>query len=232
MSSIQCILAAAAVAVVLTACGSDPRAANNGNFERAINARLASGQGKLCVATYPATLPYRSLVNNPSSYMQEVPEDIHRPDPATIAKLEAMVGVHLASKVGGTASLTETKYGTNFQPIKSTVRVPMVTYEHGAEFAKYVGQSSSVATLLVGTMESLCFASLVVDHVENFSAPGQMMGATVSSVYYRANVVDVAPWATDAAMRQAFPSIQTDLEQATQQRAATVVLMSDGWQAQ
>ena len=159
-----------------------------------------------------------------------MPEDVEQPGVTPTAKLEALVTARLAvkkdSKVAVTLSTFNPKTFRNDEAMKS---VSEVVYETGPDFSKYAVVTPTVFV----TMTKLCFASLQVERIENFSEPGQAMGATVSSVYYRAKAVNVAPWSTDAAMRAAFPEMETDFQQATTtQRSAVVVLMSDGWQAQ
>jgi hypothetical protein len=193
---VKAILAAAAVALLpLTGCGSDPRAANNANFQRAIDGKLEKPESRLCV------------------------------------ELEALVTAKLAARQAASATLSVSKLNpTTFRMDESTISAPEIVYEAGPEFSKYAVVTPSP---FLGSDTKLCFASLQVDRIENFSEPGQVLGATVSSVYYRAKAINVASWVTEPAIRAAFPSINSDLQQATTtQRSAIVVLMSDGWQAQ
>jgi hypothetical protein len=219
--------AAALAALLLTAaCGSDPRAANNGNFQHAIDAKLARPESRLCIDVL--ALPHKVLVEK-HLYDVQVPEGIDR-DEKYIVPLEALVSAHLAKKTLTNISLTETKFNsTTFKNDNLSLSAPVAEYDATPEFSK----SAVAVSSAFGSLAKLCYASLQVDRVENYSEPGSTMGETISSVYYRAKVLDVAPWANDPIMRAAFPSIQQDLEQATSgQRGAMVVLMSDGWQAQ
>lgn len=215
-----------ALAALVVGCAADPRAANNGNFERAINAGLAKPESRLCLAA--PNLPHKILADR-QPWNAKVPEDVEQPGVTPTAKLEALVTAGLAVKKSAKVAVTFTNFNTRtFQNDETVKGVPEIVYETGPDFSKY----AVVTPTPFMTTVKLCFASLQVERIENFSEPGQAMGATVSSVYYRAKAVDVAPWSTDAAMRAAFPEMETDLQQATTtQRSSMVVLMSNGWQA-
>jgi hypothetical protein len=214
-------------AAITTGCGaaSDPRAASKDNFQRAIDGKV----GKLCLQSGDVfdalILPYRTLVGpRPTTAM--VPFDVHEVDAKTKRQLEALEASRLAAKQAITLTLPHYfMYGAK----RTNVNVPIIVYDRGPDFAKYAPDAKP-GPVAVG---ALCFASLQVDHIDNYTEPGQMMGATVSEVNYHAKVGQIADWATTPAMRAAFPEIQEQLQTvAATPRTETVVLMNDGWQAQ
>jgi hypothetical protein len=215
-----------ALASLVVGCAADPRAANNGNFEHAINAGLAKPESRLCVDV--PNLPHKILADR-QPWNAKVPEDVEQPGVTPAAKLEALVTAGLAVKKNANVSVSFSTFNSKtFQNDETLKSVPEIVYETTPDFSKY----AVVTPMPFITMAKLCYASLQVERIENFSEPGQAMGETVSSVYYRAKAVDIAPWSNDAAMRAAFPEIETGLQQATTtQRSSMVVLMSDGWQA-
>jgi hypothetical protein len=221
------VFAITIVASLLTACGaaSDPRAASKENFQRVIDGKV----GKLCLQSgdlFDAlVLPYRTLVGpRPTTAM--VPFDVHETDAKMNRRLEALEAARLTVKQKVTLTLPHYFiYGAK----RTNVNVPVVVFDRGPEFAKYAPDAKP-GPVSVG---ALCYASLQVDHIDNYTEPGQMMGATVSEVNYHAKVGEIADWATAPEMRAAFPEIQEQLQAATTtSRTATVVLMNDGWQAQ
>lgn len=221
------LLGTAVIAAIVTGCGSDPHAANNGNFERAINSSLEKPAARLCVLA--PTLPHKVLLEK-QPWNARVQEGVDQPPTAQTPQLEALVSAHLAVKKTGVAAVTYSSFNSRtFQNDEIVKRVPDAIYEADAG---YTQSAVSTPTILGEAVTKLCFASLRVQQIDNFSEPGNAMGTTMSSVYYRAKVIDVAPWASNRAMRDAFPDIETDLQRATEQRSAAVVLMSDGWQAE
>jgi len=224
-------------AMALAGCGGggDQRTASKENFQRAIEAKLAkNNNSKLCLNADSSDIfasalgfPYRMLSSTfPSAFMS--PQNVTPYDATLHRQLEALVTAGLAMK--HTTSIVARRffvYGTKAAP---AVTVREDVYDHGPEFTKY---ATGVAAAGTSTIGQICFASLQVDHVDNYSEPGQLMGSVVSQVNYHMKAVGVADWATMPTMRSAFPTIEEQLKQAGEMpRSDAVVLMNDGWQAQ
>ncbi len=151
-----------------------------------------------------------------SEHVSPYQETLHR-------QLEALVASGLATKRTATVNVREF-----FTVPPTSMQVREDVYDRGSEYAKYAGKADGP-----GGIGELCFATLQVDHIDHFSEPGQMMGATMSQVQYHAKVTGMANWATTPSMRSAFPTIESQVQQATDaERTEVVVLMNDGWQAQ
>jgi hypothetical protein len=72
-------------------------------------------------------------------------------------------------------------------------------------------------------------ATAKVDKIDNFTAPTQLDGYTISKVAYTYSPDKVHDWATDGDVEKCFPSIKKKLKPGKNQRAV-LVLMGDGWQ--
>jgi hypothetical protein len=198
-----------ALAALAVGCAADPRAANNANFQRAIDASLAKPQSRLCINS--PVLPYKMIAEQ-QPYNVTIPEGVERPGATPPEKLDALVDAKLAVKRTVPLAVSVSTFNPHtFRNEQTSKTIPEIVYEATPDFSKYATTTSGIFM----NTTSLCFASLQVDHVDNFSEPGQAMGATVSSVYYRAKAIDVAPWSTNAAMVAAFPEITTEMQQAT-----------------
>lgn len=240
------------VATTLAAgCSANPRAASKENFQRAIDAKLANSsrlclEGPNSILTNELVLPYRMLA-------RAIPMDAILPqgvvvfEPTQHRQLAALASAGLAAR----RTITVTAHRQYYKQVRLTsnglsyeqyrtmsqeLRVPAELYERGPDFAKYArpaANSAASSSNEVTGIGALCFASLAVDHIDNYSEPGQLMGQTLSQVQYHAKVVGIADWANTPAMRSAFPTIEQQLQQAgTRGQSDMVVLMNDGWQAQ
>lgn len=78
----------------------------------------------------------------------------------------------------------------------------------------------------------LCFAERMVTKVESFSPPEKVMDQTVSQVRYDFVLSNIAPWARNEAIAQAFPPIKAALSQRSGQETETMVLTRQGWQVE
>ena len=222
-----------------TGCGADPRAASKENFQRAIDAKISSSS-KLCLNSQPGNIfsetivfPYRMLAGPLPSNGSGVPTvfnpiGIMSYNAAAHRELVALVDAGLASKRLTTVQ-AQHMYQYGVRP--TTVGLKVEEYTRGPQFEKYSNEPVTANNL--SSVGQLCFASTVVDHVDDYTAPGQMMGATMSEVHYHSKAVGIADWANAPAMRAAYPTIQEQLDALpSTQQTDTVVLMNDGWKAQ
>ncbi len=214
-------------------CGANPRAASKENFAHAIDAKLGT-TAKLCLGGENAlfsdqpALPTEMFIKNPPVTSSN-PPNVTLYDATIHRQLEALVTAGLATKRTTTVKVQE--YLSHYSLIPTTVNVRADVYDRGPAFAKYA--NGTVNPGAATSVSQLCFASLQVDHIDNYSEPSQIMSATVSQVYYHAKAVGVADWTSMPSMRAAFPAIDEQLQKAgTNEESAMVVLMNDGWKAQ
>lgn len=216
--------------VLAVGCGTDPRAATTANFEQALRPMVK--QQKLCLAKSkllydePLTLPTRMLPSTIPAGSVVSNGNAESFDATQRAKLKALVAVGLAKH---DVTMVEVR---PIIPIgNGSKRVMADEYVSAPDFAKYSRSIASDDTS--GAVGRLCFASLHLDHVDEFTEPASLLGATISNVSYDVSVADMADWTKSAEMLAAFPTIQQQLDAAsTTRRSATVVLMNDGWKAQ
>jgi hypothetical protein len=80
--------------------------------------------------------------------------------------------------------------------------------------------------------QDFCYARVSVDHVENFTVPGDMMGHQITEVTYYQRVERVSDWANIAKVRSAFPEIEQNLTKIkTEPQKITLGLTNSGWEA-
>ena len=77
---------------------------------------------------------------------------------------------------------------------------------------------------------TLCYAQRRITTVTSFTTPAEVLGTTASRVSYGYELRDIAVWAKDGALQDAFPPIKAAL--ATPNRSDTdgMVLTDKGWQ--
>lgn len=162
-----------ALVVALSGC-SDPQAASNENFGKAINAFYQSNPACLLVTR------------------NELPLKIDRNGYA--GDIRAMKQLDALAKVGLlTTSDTQETVGTGlFKANRS-----YWTYALSEQGQK------SYATWGKGN-KGFCYGQLEVVTVNNFTEPSPLLGMTVSQVSYTFHVKDAAAWSQDAAVKAAY----------------------------
>ncbi|HEV3158061.1 MAG TPA: hypothetical protein VGZ00_12015 [Candidatus Baltobacteraceae bacterium] len=208
--------------VALAGCAADPKAATTENFAHAIAERYAKGtnddRGLVCLQdsmVLPSVNEVKfALANpkdadaNPEADTQNMFDLVVR-DPDGLTKLQVLASGGVLMKKPTTISGTR---GTMFQPVK--VRLPAFKY-----------------TLAQNDAGAYCYATLGIDHVENFSIPGDMMGHHITEVTYVRKIESVKEWAQNAQVRAAFPAIDKSLTEVKAQPAKTMLeLTNNGWQ--
>jgi hypothetical protein len=204
------IIASTLLALVLAACGSS-KEANNGNFEKALNAHLASN----CITVqpfvmkaerqrYPMTVelqPENAFI--PQAQIDENNANLTRP-------VDVLVKVGLLSVSAGSKK-EKTLYG-------ESVTVPTRIYALTDLGKKTILSSDSTA---------MCAGHLKVDKVVQFTSPNSALGQTISEVLFTSSPVDVPDWAKSADVQNVYGLAN----QLAEHRRATrrLVLTSDGW---
>ncbi len=75
----------------------------------------------------------------------------------------------------------------------------------------------------------VCFARRNIDAIGTFTEPADMMGVRASRVSYTYSLKDIASWAKDPAIQEAFPEIKRALAASTAEATDGLVLTNDGW---
>jgi len=76
----------------------------------------------------------------------------------------------------------------------------------------------------------LCYAQRRITTVTSFTAPAEVLGATASRVTYAYELRDIASWAKDGALQDAFPPIKAALAVPSRSDTNGMILTDSGWQ--
>jgi ribosomal protein S11 len=194
-------------ALCLGAC-ANPKAANESNFEAAIRSSFASQDERQCTqasVSFPATFSDRTefgpLTNDTTQY-------------------DALSSAGLVQK-----SSRSIHHEATWNPAW-TERV--TTYSISRDGQRYASTSQGYN----GAVNArFCYATKVAGKVTNFTVPGDMGGMTVSQVRYTYTLSDVAPWASNAAIQEAFADVhQTIAGAGTTEESAMLTLTNNGWE--
>ena len=77
---------------------------------------------------------------------------------------------------------------------------------------------------------ALCFAQRRIMKVVFFTPPAEVLGTTASRVSYSYELRDVAVWAKDGALQDAFPPIKAALAASSRSDTDGMILTDKGWQ--
>ena len=209
-NSIKAILLLSGAAL-LPACGNDPNAANDTNFERALNTHYA--QMKQCVKI--GSKP------NADGIIQEFRTDGSMQD-KQLPFYNGLVNLGLLEAV------TYQKDTKNFSG-QVTGKADWVGYK----FSDYGRTFLRPAELDRGAMSpgarQLCYGTPEVVEIINFTEPADAMGATVSNVQYTYRLVDVAPWANDPAVTVQDEWLRERIASDVIPKDDDLVLTNNGW---
>ncbi|NCT68070.1 MAG: hypothetical protein GXC76_10570 [Rhodanobacteraceae bacterium] len=194
-------------ALALNAC-SDPKAANKGNFEQALESYFEQTRGPACI---------RIGTSNP-------------PFPATLADQGAWGGEQIraiadAGLANATAATTKSTSYTSDGPVGD---VPAKRYELNDLGKKFYQERTINGAMGKVSLHELCFGIPRLVAIDSFTEPADMMGYRISKVTYRYRIDEVPQWVSTEAIRKTFPQIaaRTDKEQS---ETTTFVLTSSGW---
>ncbi len=192
------------LSIALIGCGNDATEPNEKNFAAAVNAALEN-EGAFCVPMqFPVALNSGDLVVNSDRRKQ-------------MQALESAGLVHATeyeaderSMFGGTRSAKLPRY--DLSPVG----------------AKYVGQVRRGAGEPV---PALCYGQPRLQRVVSWEGPRQVEASMVAVVRYTYSIEDVAPWANDAAVQEAFRPIRERVRGAgTVDKVAPLRLNNTGWE--
>ena len=77
---------------------------------------------------------------------------------------------------------------------------------------------------------TLCYAQRRITKVASFTAPAEVLGTTALRVSYGYELRDIAGWAKDGALQDAFPPIKAALAMPSRSDTDGMVLTDKGWQ--
>lgn len=209
------IAVSAATFIFFNGC-SNSHAATNANFAKGIARYLGhGGNGRICYSM-THSFPFSVFRNGPNyGYYNQTNQDNENVTSATMDHLHQFVVARFVATANVNSPAEDTNGGTLLYP---SVRYSLTTL--GKRFI-YPGNSSQNA--------QICYASVTVNKVVDFTIPGQEHGETISTVQWKP---DALP---DNAIKPLFragklPFLQQyAASQIVNTRSGQAVLTNRGW---
>ena len=210
-SLIKAILLLSGAALLMSACGNDPNAANEANFEKALNAHYA--QMKQCVRIGSAP--------NADGIIQEFRTDGSVQD-KQLPFYNGLVSLGLLEAV---SYQKDTK---NFSG-QVTGKDDWVGYKFSDNGKAYLRPADMDKGAFSTGARQLCYGTPEVVEITNFTKPADAMGVTVTNVQYTYRLVDVAPWASDTELTTQFEWLSERTASNSIEKDDDLVLTNSGW---
>jgi hypothetical protein len=193
-----------AVAVLVAGC-SDPKAANEKNFQSAIQSYLDTA--------YPKCY-----------FNQKFPTTVEFDIGGSRAILHALVKAGLVSEKEESRKEVNDIFGG---AKKIIVKTSFDLTDEGRKFYK----PDTVKTIGGDSIGGFCLGKATVKAVTQFSEPSDMFGQKISRVNYTYRVSDLPTWAKSPEMLSAIKALNADAESdATPLKALdTLILTNNGW---
>ena len=210
-NSIKAILLLSGVAPLVSACGNDPKAADEANFEKALNAHYA--QMKQCVRIGGAP--------NADGIIQEFRTDGSVQD-KQLPFYNGLVSLGLLE------AISYQKDTKNFSG-QITGKADWVGYKFSDSGKTFLRPADLDNRAMSTGARQLCYGTPEVVEITNFTEPADAMGVTVSNVQYTYRLLDVAPWASDPALTTQFEWLAERIGSDGIAKDDDLVLTTNGW---
>jgi len=204
-------IASTLLTCMLAACGSS-KEANNGNFEKALNAHFTRD----CITIQPFVMAAEGNGYPMTVVMQQKNDFITQ---AQVDQNNATMTRHVDALVkAGVLSVSDSTKQEKPMFGNREITVPTKVYVLTDAGKKAIVNSAGTA---------MCIGHYKVDEVVRFTEPSNAMGHTISSVSFTVSPVDVPDWAKGADVQKAY-GLDKKLADHIKM-TSTVVLASDGW---
>lgn len=190
--------------IVFSGCNSAKKP-NEANLKNAIDQYLTT-QNRACV-TVDGQFPHDVPVRHESG---------------TAAELAALEHAGLVQSVKTTAVVRSLANSLSLSPQKPE---PVKRYTVSAEGQRYFQKVLDVS----GRLDGFCYGHEAVASIVNWTEPQTRGGYTETTVIYTGKVPDLAAWARLPEIEQAFPSIQTTLDNVAKNQTVALHLTDQGW---
>ena len=191
-------------AIFLASCGDDPKSATEGNFKKAINEHYAK---KCSIPLYTSFMGFDKKL--PMTMDLDLEEIILRPENANLTYLkrqrdlihstakqwDALVAVGLLEAKDSTRTVNSS--GKDFQ-------IPQRTYTLTEKGKSFLFEDTN-----------FCIGRKRVTSIENFTEPAEapiIGGMKLSQVVFKTSPADVADWAKNSAVQEAWPDLKDALQ--------------------
>lgn len=209
--SIKAILLLSGAAFFVTACGNDPKAANEANFEAALNTYYA--QMKQCIRVGSAP--------NADGIIQQFRTDVRVQD-KQLSFYDGLVDLGLLDAV---SYQKDTK---NFSG-QVTGKVAWVGYKFSEKGKTFLRPAELDAGAFSTGARQLCYGTPQVVNIVGFTEPAEAMGVKVSSVQYTYKLVDIAPWASQPTLSKQHEWLPERISNSSIAKDDDLVLTNNGW---
>ena len=175
--SIKVILLLSTSAMFISACGNDPNAANETNFENALNKYYVHMKQCVAIGSEP----------NDEGVIQEFRTDSVVPDKQLLF-YNGLVSLGLLETVS---------YQKNTRSFSGQVtgKADWIGFKFTEWGQTFLRPTELDKGALSTRSPQLCYATPQIVEIMSFTKPSDVMGITASSVEYSYKLVNVAPWA-------------------------------------
>lgn len=205
----KAILLLSAAALILSACGNDPKGASEANFEKALNAHHAKKKECFRVGSEP----------NDEGIIQEFKTDGRAQD----KQLELYTSLQNS---GLLETVTYQKDTKNFSG-QVTGKSSWVGFKFSDEGKSYLRPEGN-GFFSTGAPQ-LCYGTPQVVDIINFTEPAEIMGVKASTVQYTFKLVDLAPWANDQIISTRYKWLAERISNQAIEKDDDMVLTNNGW---
>lgn len=195
--------------MVFTAC-SDPKQASEANFKQVLTKFLDRPENGVCIK-----LPLRDKDGSEGVVVE--PQEV-RQSYFTYGQLHALAEASLLNEEVGEREEMTAAIGMKGP------RVKVSTFSLTDAGKKALSRSARPHF----KNPQLCSGKYEVVKIENFTAPADMMGRTVSQVRYQLKALNVADWMKNPQVIAAFPELNKKVGDAVD-ASAVLVLTNNGW---
>lgn len=205
------ILFLSGTVLILSACGNDPKAANEANFEKALNAHFVKTKQCFRVGSEP----------NDAGVIQEFRTDRKVQD-KQLPFYNGLMDLGLLETV---------TYQKDLKPFSGQVtgKADWVGFKFSDDGRTYLRPSELDDGFFSTGAPQLCFGTPQVVEITNFTEPAEVMGVKASTVQYTYKLVDVAPWANAPALSTRLKWMPERLSNQNIDKDDDMVLTKKGW---
>ena len=202
-------------ALTLSACGNDPKAANEANFETALNAHYAVMKQCIRIGSKP----------NDEGIIQEyrsTEQTAGRNHGKEISFYNGLVDLGLLEAV----TYQRDERGFSGQ-VKG--KADWVGYKFSEKGKSYLRPEDLDKSAFRTGAPLLCYGARQVVEITNFTEPAEVIGVKASTVQYTYKIVDVEPWAKAPVFTSRYDWLPERLANQAIEGDDDMVLTNNGW---
>ena len=208
----RAILYLSGAALILSACGADPKAATEANFETALNAHFSKMKECIKIGKEPNENGIIQSFRADGKGFGADKRDFF--DDLTAAGLLATVSFDKEEK---------TFSGTGKEMI------PYVGFKISSEGEKFLRPDELDEGFYRTGTPQLCYATAEVIDVTNFTEPAEKTGVKASNVKFTYKLIDVADWASNPAIVGKYKWLPAKIAASSLEDDEDMVLTNNGW---